>query len=221
MYKQLLSVLLLCVLWMPAAFADEIENTIKEANQAYRNKNYSLSLERLEQAMNLIKDVQAAKIIQFFPKPLKGWHIATPEKDTTSPIPNVQLGMFSSVLQRYKKDSENSENLLADKSQKDQAKTKKQKEPWVQFTLLQNPNGLIKMGFQGMHALRAANPEAVSIPVDGYAGILYCDEKKATCDVFFDFDGKFMLMVNAENTSKEVVTQYVKAFDVDGLLSEN
>lgn len=208
----------IAVILSPLAGADEIQATIEEAGNAYKKGNYQLSLDRLEQAMNLVKDVQAAKIINYFPEPLDGWQIADPKKDDAAPIPNVQLGMFSSVLRRYKKEPEAgvSINLLADDDAK---KSKKDKSPWVQFTLMQKPNSLIKMGFQGVHAIRANDPNSTSVSLAGYSGILHCNPKKPTCDAFFDFDGAFLLMVNAENTSKEDFEKYVKAFDAEGLLS--
>lgn len=216
---RIISLLFVVFLAVQTAYGDEIETAIKEAGTAYEKGNYQLSLERLEQAMNLVKDVQAAKIIQYFPKPLDGWRIADSEKDSASPIPNVQLGLFSSVIRRYKKQPENGVgiNLLAGKDDNNKDK----KIPWVQFTLLQQPNSLIKMGFQGAHALRASTPEAKSVSVDGYSGILYCNPKKPTCDGYFDLDGKFMIMINAENASLEEVEKYAKSFDIDGLISAN
>ena len=195
--------------------ADEISETIKEANAAYDKGNYQLTLNRLEQAMNLVKDVQAAKIVNYFPKPLEGWAVVKGDKGEPSPIPNVQLGMFSSVIQKYEKSIEvpKGENLL------DNDKKKKNEVPWVQFTLVQKPGSLIKMGFQGVHALRAGHPDSRSVTVDGYSGIVYCDAKKPTCDAFFDFEGDFMLMVNAERVSREEMEAYVKGFDAAGLLS--
>ena len=216
MSLRLFSIGLLLVCLVQPGWADEIENAIKEANVAYGQGNYQLTLNRLEQAMNLVKDVQAAQIIGFFPKPLNGWEVVTSDNKQASPIPNVQLGMFSSVIRRYRKTIEepDPENLLASEE-----KTKKTEIPWVQFTLVQKPSGLIKMGFQGAHALRASHPDSRSLSVDGYSGIVYCDTKKPSCDGFFDFDGDFMLMINAEHASREEVETYMKAFDVKGLLS--
>ncbi|MDX1694532.1 MAG: hypothetical protein R3208_12270 [Ketobacteraceae bacterium] len=216
MLLRLTGIFWFIMLSMPLANADEIENTIKEANAAYHQGNYQLTLDRLEQAMNLVKDVQAAAIINYFPKPLPGWDIVKGQSGAASPIPNVQLGMFSSVIQRYRKTIEepDGENLLESDSKKKQDKV-----PWVQFTLVQKPGSLIKMGFQGAHALRASHPDSRSVTVDGYSGIVYCDKKEPSCDAFFDFDGNFMLMVNAEHVSRDEMEAYVKAFDVSGLLS--
>lgn len=215
MRLRLLTVLGMMVLLVQTALADEVSEAIKEANTAYGKGDYQLTLNRLEQAMNLVKDVQAAKIINYFPKPLKGWEVVKGENAEASPIPNVQLGMFSSVIQKYEKTIAvpEGENLLKDD------KKKKDKTPWVQFTLVQKPGSLIKMGFQGVHAIRAGHPDSRSVSVDGYSGIVYCDAKKPTCDAFFDFDGDFMLMVNAEHASREEMEAFVKDFDVDGLLS--
>lgn len=221
-FEKLSSILVIVLcsgLWAGVASADEIEQFIDEAKQSYKKGNYNLSLERLEQAMNLVKDVQAANIVQYFPEPLKSWSIAEAEEDNASPIPNVQLGILSTIIRRYKQYPNEgiSINLLSKSEKNKQAA----KTPWVQFTLLQKPNALVKMGFQGMHALRANQPDSKTIEVDGYAGILFCDDKSGTCDAFFDFDGKFMLMVNSDKTDKKDVEAYLRAFDVKGLLSAN
>ena len=205
-------------------WADEIEEALKEAETAYQKQQYALSLERLEQAMNLIKDVQAANIIQFFPKPLKGWEITDGEKHAASAIPNVQVGVFSSVIRRYSKKSAAgvSVNLL-DKDDANEKKTesKKSKEPWIQFTLVQKPNSLITMAYQGVMAIRGSNPDVKRVDVDGYEGVLLCQTRKTTCDMYFDFDGNYMLMLNSEYVSEAEVTEYAKAFDVDGLVNAN
>lgn len=203
------------------ASADEVSDFLKEADKAYKNGHYSTSMQHLEAAMNLIKDVQATKIGQYFPAPLDGWQQNNSGNSADSPIPNVQLGMLSTIIRRYEKKPESalSINLLA--SDQAKAKTAKNKQPWVQFTLLQKPNSLIKMGYQGMHALRASNPEAKTITLDGYEGVLYCDAKQPKCDVFFDFDGNFLLMVNAENASEADVKAYTLAFDAKGLIDAN
>lgn len=198
----------------PSAFADEVSNLMKEADEAYKRGEYGLALNRLEQASNLVKDVQAANIIQFFPKPLEGWKIAETEQGA-SPIPNVQLGLFSSVVRKYQKviEAPSAENLLAKDSKE------KPKVPWIQFMLVQKPGSLIAMGFQGAQALRANDPKSRSVSVDGHSGIIYCDDRKSSCDAFLDFDGDFMLMVNGERVSRDEMEAYVKAFDVSGLLS--
>ena len=201
------------------ALADEVEQFIDEAKEAYTEGQYNLSLDRLEQAMNLVKDVQAANIVKYFPEPLKAWSIAEAVEENASPIPNVQLGILSTIIRRYKKYPNEgvSINLLSKNEKNKQAA----KTPWVQFTLLQKPNALVKMGFQGMHALRTNQPNAKTLQIDGYEGILFCDEKDGSCDAFFDFDGKFMLMVNSDNTSSQDVEAYLLAFDAKGLLSAN
>ena len=202
-----------------SAFADEVSNLIKEADAAYKRGEYALTLDRLEQASNLVKDVQAAKIIQYFPKPLSGWKVSEPQQGEF-PVPNVQLGIFSSVVRKYQKvlEEPKSENLLA-KPDKEKAGKDKEKVPWVQFTLVQKPGSLIAMGFQGAQALRANDPNSRSVSVGGYSGLVYCNDKKVACDAFVDFEGDFMLMVNGENVSREEMEAYVKAFDVTGLIS--
>ena len=212
---------IVCVFFHPVSvFANEVHDILEEAQQAYDNRRYNASLERLEQAINLIKDVQAARIIKFFPEPQPGWMIAENTENSVSPLPNAELGILSSVMRRYTPiPQKEQENLLATDTGKNAVKNKTAVEPWIQFMLLQKPNGLIKMAFQGMYFLKANAPDSHKMQLEGHEGIVHCDKKQNTCDAFFNFNEAFILMVNSEKVSKATLELYLKAFDVAGLMA--
>lgn len=58
--------------WVPA-HADEVEDAMKEALEAYKNKDYKAATESLDYATTLIRQQKGNVLESYLPDPLEGW----------------------------------------------------------------------------------------------------------------------------------------------------
>jgi hypothetical protein len=84
-----------------AVYADEVEDTIKEALQAYQNKDLKGAAESLDYASTLIRQQKGSALEQFLPEPLSGWS-AEPAQSTAAGA--GFLGGGVSAQREYSKD---------------------------------------------------------------------------------------------------------------------
>ena len=99
MWKRLLilPVLLIIVSWgsIPAC-ADEILDSINEAIEAYKEKEYAEAAESLEYAKQLIQQMRSENMMKFLPEALPGWESKTAETQSMG-----MLGGMSGVQKEY------------------------------------------------------------------------------------------------------------------------
>ena len=99
MLKRLLilPVLLIIVSWgsIPAC-ADEILDSINEAIEAYKEKEYAEAAESLDYAKQLIQQMRSENIMKFLPEALPGWESKTAETQSMG-----MLGGMSGVQKEY------------------------------------------------------------------------------------------------------------------------
>ena len=99
MWKKLLilSVLLIVVSWgFTPAYADEILDSINEAIEAYKEKEYAEAAESLDYAKQLIQQLRSENIMKFLPQALPGWESKTAETQSMG-----MLGGMSGVQKEY------------------------------------------------------------------------------------------------------------------------
>ena len=119
MWKRLLilPVLLIIVSWgsIPAC-ADEILDSINEAIEAYKEKEYAEAAESLDYAKQLIQQMRSENIMKFLPEALPGWESKTAETQSMG-----MLGGMSGVQKEYWKAAEGDQrrkritiNIMAD-----------------------------------------------------------------------------------------------------------
>jgi len=99
MWKKLLilSVLLIVVSWgFTPAYADEILDSINEAIEAYKEKEYAEAAESLDYAKQLIQQLRSENIMKFLPEALPGWESKTAETKGMG-----MLGGMSGVQKEY------------------------------------------------------------------------------------------------------------------------
>lgn len=70
--RTLVAFLLICFLAVPV-MADEILDSLNEAQEAYNDKAYSEALEALEYAKQLILQMSSENMAKFLPEPPEGW----------------------------------------------------------------------------------------------------------------------------------------------------
>ena len=99
MLKKLtiLSVFLIVVFWgFTPVCADEILDSINEAIEAYKEKEYAEAAESLEYAKQLIQQMRSENIMKFLPEALPGWESKTAETQSMG-----MLGGMSGVQKEY------------------------------------------------------------------------------------------------------------------------
>ena len=99
MWKRLLilPVLLIVISWgaIPVC-ADEILDSINEAIEAYKEKEYGEAAESLDYAKQLIQQLRSESIMKFLPEALPGWESKTAETQSMG-----MLGGMSGVQKEY------------------------------------------------------------------------------------------------------------------------
>lgn len=94
------------------AFADEIEETIQAALDAYRDGDVDLAKEELDFASQLLSQEKAAGLAQFLPEPLPGWEREDAE---TEALGAAMMGGGLSASAVYMRDGDRLEiQFLAD-----------------------------------------------------------------------------------------------------------
>ena len=99
MWKKLLilPVLLIVVSWgVIPVYADEILDSINEAIEAYKEKEYAEAAESLDYAKQLIQQLRSENIMKFLPQALPGWESKTAETQSMG-----MLGGMSGVQKEY------------------------------------------------------------------------------------------------------------------------
>ena len=99
MWKKLLilPVLFIVISWgSTPADADEILDSINEAIEAYKEKEYAEAAESLDYAKQLIQQMRSENIMKFLPEALPGWESKTAESQSMG-----MLGGMSGVQKEY------------------------------------------------------------------------------------------------------------------------
>jgi hypothetical protein len=99
MLKKLtiLSVFLIVVFWgFTPACADEILDSINEAIEAYKEKEYAEAAESLDYAKQLILQLRSENIMKVLPEPLPGWESKTAQTQSMG-----MLGGMAGVQKEY------------------------------------------------------------------------------------------------------------------------
>jgi len=84
----------------PAALADDVEDQVKEAMQAYKDKDYAMAAQGLEMAAQLVRQKRGEGLTKFLPEPLKGWRA---EKAETQAAGVMLFGGGTSASRSYRK----------------------------------------------------------------------------------------------------------------------
>jgi hypothetical protein len=99
MWKRLLilPVLLIVISWgSTPAYADEILDSINEAIEAYKEKEYAEAAESLDYAKQLIQQLRSEFIMKLLPEALPGWESKAAETQSMG-----MLGGMSGVQKEY------------------------------------------------------------------------------------------------------------------------
>jgi hypothetical protein len=87
------------------AWADEFEEVLDSALEAYRAGDVSVAREDLEYAMRLLGEMEAQTLAGFLPEPLDGW--TREAEDTQSGgMPMAMLGGGTAAAATYRRDGE-------------------------------------------------------------------------------------------------------------------
>lgn len=110
MRSPLLSAALILALAAPSAMADEIEDTISAALEAYRAGDLARTREELDYAAQLVSQLKAQGLSAFLPEPMAGWIRSMQDAQSAAMFGG---GLFAGA--DYEKDGETvSIQLIAD-----------------------------------------------------------------------------------------------------------
>lgn len=93
---------LILMAFSASGYADDIEVSVKEALQYYKDGEYKDAVESLNYASQLIKQKIGGKLESFLPKPLSGW---TAQEASSQAVGASMLGGGITAERRYSKDS--------------------------------------------------------------------------------------------------------------------
>lgn len=179
-----------------AAAANEIDEVLEEARNAYGKGYLKLAATRMNQALTLVHALETQRARKVFPAPLAGW----------------KTGEDNAALNKFK--SMGIGAVLAT------GLTYTAGEQSVQIVLIQKPSSpqpLFDLVLAGLLAPRVGMEK---IPVQGYTAHYLCKKSLPTeCDIALPVDADYVLLLNGKHASRETLLSYANAVRFD-LLKE-
>lgn len=170
----------------------EISELLSEAQQAFDKGYYSLASTRLNQASNLVHQVETKRAQKVFPQPLAGWKTSE-GGDALNKFQSLGIGSLLATGLVYSKGDQSVQMVLVVKPSTPQ--------PLFDFLL----SGLL-----------LPRPGMEKIDVHGYTARYLCAKSKpADCDITLPIDTDYVLILNGKSAPREVLLQYAQAIDFD------
>jgi len=175
------------------AYANDIEESMKEAFKYYTDGEYQNSVESLNYASQLIQQEVAGKIEPFLPKPLTGWAIS----NTNSQTMNASLlgGAITTKRQYNKKSSSITVQIITDS-------------PLIQSTTMMFTNHMFTTSDGGR--LERINRQKAIVKFTP-------DTKSGKIEIIVA--DRFLVLVEGQEITKKELKDYASAIDYKKLIS--
>lgn len=171
---------------------NEVSELLEEADTAYQQGHLRIATTRLQQAMNLLRDLEYTRSKALFPEPLKGW-VKDNDSKALEDMRALGMGSLFVTAQAYRRGDENLRIML------------------LQKPSLANPVfGLLLAGLEGT----VAGGEKVS--VGPYKGKLSCPEvTPPQCHLLVDINHDYVVYAEGKLMKKDDVLAYARAMPLE------
>jgi hypothetical protein len=186
-----------CVRWMlvsvfaalPVHAADnEVSELLHEADTAYEKGHLRLATTRLQQAINLLRDLEYTRAKALFPAPFKGW-VSDNDNDALEEFRSLGIGSLFVTAQAYRRGDET-----------------------LRIMLLQKPSTTHPLFGMLIASLEATVESGKKVPVGDYTGRIACPGTTAEqCHVFVTVNNDYVLYADGKKMTQEDILAYVRA----------
>lgn len=172
---------------------DEVTELLGEAQDAYQKGYYKLSSTRMNQALNLIRQLEAQRAHRIFPEALEGWKTSEDGNEALNKFKSMGIGSVFATGLTYSKG-----------------------EQTVQMILVQKPSSPQPLFDLVLAGLLMPRPGMEKIPVGPYTGHYLCATSVPTdCDMSIPVESDYVILVNGKGVSRELLLAYVKGIRFD------
>ncbi len=190
-----LLVVILGLMGMAGARADEISDTIERAKKLYQEGKYSEASSELQFVVGQIQNLQAEQLRKLLPDPLPGW---TAEEASASAAPMGLFGGGITASKTYRK--EDTREFIE-----------------VQI-LTQSPLLQTLMMFLTNPAMAAGQPDTKLVRVKGEKALEKFSAKGKKGELSVVLEGKTLITVKGSKiTDKNILYKYMEKIDFDAI----
>lgn len=175
------------------AWADEVEEEINSALDAYRQGDYSVAISSLDFAAQQIRQIKAGQTEKIFPDPLPGWRAESPE---SSAMGGAFMGGMITTSRRYTKASSS-----------------------VQIEMISDSPMIGMMSGMLSNPMFTGAPGTRVIRINGKKGLLQWDNDEQRGELSILIDNNAMIKISGEDCEKDDVMAYADAIDYDKIQS--
>lgn len=180
---------------------DEVTELLEEAQDAYQKGYYKLSSTRMNQALNLIRQLESQRAHRIFPAALEGWKTSEDGNDALNKFKSLGIGSVFATGLTYSRSESKSES---------------KGEQTVQMILVQKPSSPQPLFDLMLAGLLMPRPGMEKIPVGPYTGHYLCATSVPTdCDMSIPVESDYVILVNGKGVSRELLLAYAKAIRFD------
>ena len=176
-----------------SGYADDIEDSIKEALQYYKSSEYKDAVESLNYASQLIQQKKGKGLESFLPEPLKGW---SAQKASSQAAGAAMFGGGITVERKYTKDSSSiSISIITDS-------------PLMQGMMMMFSNPMF-----------AASDGGKLERIGRQKAIVKFDPNSKQGEIKIVVANRYLVLIEGRETSMEDMKEYAKAIDFKKLKS--
>jgi hypothetical protein len=173
-------------------FADDVTKTIDQALKDYQAGHYAAAATNLDHASKLIRDKKANKLLQYFPKPLKGWESHEPKPQTAA------AGMFGGVVMIE-------QNFT-------------QAESTVVVRIITDSPMMTSLAGIMSNPMMMASPGMGARKIKGHQALIQPANLGMSINVIVG--NRFLVQVEGEAVEEAILLKFAEGIDYDGLHSE-
>ena len=186
------SACLLMLLAPAPANANEVAELLSEAETAYSEGHLRIATTRLQQAINLLRDLEHARAKALFPAPFKGWS-RDDDNDALDEFRSLGIGSLFVTAQAYRRGDES-----------------------LRIMLLQKPSTAHPLFGLLLSSLESTVQAGEKVVVGKYSGKLSCPDTTASqCRLLVSVNDDYLLYADGEKMKREDILAYVRAMPLE------
>lgn len=184
----------------PASKEDEVTRIMAEAKDAYQRNQYLKAGRLLQQAMNIVADLQESHLKTLFPKPGEGWQTTVPdESDQGSLRQALQLFGGGGLVEHYQH--------------------QQQTEQRVQLALLNNPPGMLNVLLDTLSMMTLGQSQSAPVTLAGQETMVHCKSAKE-CYLVLHLPNKMIFLAHGIQVERRVMLDFAERFNFAGLTTD-
>ncbi len=176
--------------------ADEVTEIIDEAKAAYLKEDYRSSLNRLDQAIHIVKDLQNRAMMSSFPEPMNGWTGVVPKDGEHNQLEQaLQLGVGGGISRRYEQGGR-----------------------YVQLTLINTPPQMLEIALSAMAVALSQVEGVTEFNAGGHTAALGC-KPGDDCLMMLKLPENYYLLGVSSPDAASALKSYTENFNYKALVA--